>query len=439
MLGCFGEATQALLSTEIGRHKLDLAYRSRSLWADWLDALGDDSGTRPDDILTADGTVVMLNTVGLPGVDDVNYDAVLRSLDAYAEPYETLVAGAIDWLDPDPLSRPLRAVRIPGERAVDSGALLDALHRAFLHLGGVEVTDQAVRLDRAGPRVRGVSTSTGERLTAPRVVLAAGARTQDLLDTVPDVAARIPRMVSGVGISAVLHDEGLPAPTEVLRTPNRAFACGLHLVPRRPGEVYVGATNIIEPTPADTPVVREVLFLLTCATRQLRKDLWKAGLHRIQVGNRPVAVDGYPLLGETDLAGLWLMTGTYRDGLHLSPLLAREFAAQLAGRPAEVDLDPFRPVRAPLQPTGRDEIVEMAVTHMLATGFEYDWHIPVEWPHMISNHLRLAFARFADDLDEQYTPPPEILAKARVSPPLVKLLRDFYEASRAAAVLEPAR
>jgi glycine oxidase len=51
---------------------------------------------------------------------------------------------------------------------------------------------------------------------------------------------------------------------------------------------------------------------------------------------------------------------------------------------------------------------------------------------MITNQLQLAFSTFADDLDEEYTPPPEILAKARVSPPLVQALREYYAAARTA-------
>lgn len=431
MLGCFGEATDTMLRSAPGRHKHALAYRARDRWHDWLAELAEDSGTAPEQVLTADGTVVLLNSVGSPGVDDVNYAAVLAMLAEYEEPHEILDPAAIDWLDPDPLSRPMQAVLIPGEHAVDSGVLLTALSQAYQHAGGVEVADEVIRIDRTGPTLDGVTLVSGTRLASSRVVLATGARTQELLDTVPDVAERVPNMLSGLGLAALLRTAPGPAPRQVLRTPNRAFACGLHLVPRREGEVYVGATNNVEPAPSDSAVIREVLFLLNCATRQLRRDLWKAGLHRTLVGNRPVPADGYPLLGETDLAGLWLMTGTYRDGLHMSPLLAAELATRIMGGTGELDLDEFRPVRAPLQPEGREAIIETAVVHIMAAGFEYDWHVPVEWPDWVAGHLRPAITKFADELDDEYTPPAEILARARTTPALAKTLRDYYAASRA--------
>jgi glycine/D-amino acid oxidase-like deaminating enzyme len=106
---------------------------------------------------------------------------------------------------------------------------------------------------------------------------------------------------TAAGLPAALVDTvDRTAPRSVLRTPNRAFACGLHVVPRGDGQVYVGATNVISPDPRQTALVSDVLFLLECGVRQVRRNLGRSGLRRIQVGNRPVALDGMPLLGETD-------------------------------------------------------------------------------------------------------------------------------------------
>lgn len=432
MIGTFGEVTTTLLKSEYGRTKLDWAYQASKLWPEWLAGLAPDGDGDGSDLLTADGTVVLLNTVGLPEIDTQNYKAIRTALVEYGEKYEDVDPEDVEWLDAEPTARPLQAMFLPNEHAVNSHELLVRLERAFLAAGGTLIAEQATRVDQGGGRVRGVELESGTVLSAGQVVLAAGAATQTVLDTVPELAARIPRLISGYGVSALVDTEDGTSPRSVLRTPNRAFACGLHVVPRGSGQVYVGATNIISPEPRETALISDVLFLLNCGNRQIRRNLGESGLRKIQVGNRPVALDGMPLLGETGLDGLWMMTGTYRDGLTLTPLLAREMTAALLGEETSIDLGLFGPVRAPIQPFSRAEIVETTVTHMLATGYESDWTVPVEWPFTIEHYLRVAYTRIADEFDPAFTPPPELLASSRIHPSLAQALRDYYAASHAA-------
>ncbi|MBM7776050.1 glycine/D-amino acid oxidase-like deaminating enzyme [Actinokineospora baliensis] len=425
MLGAIGEVTDVLLSSEHGRSKLELGIRALGTWDDWLAGLAEDTGAE-DDVLAADGTVVLLNGVGVASIDDANFAAIRRAAAEYDQPCHDIDVTEVEWINPDNAGRPFRAVHLPDEHAVDSHRLLQRLERAFTARGGVLAGESAASLEYTGGAVTGVVLTSGTRIEAGQVVLAAGTRTQDILDTAGGAAGRIPRLVAGFGVSALLDTDGADGPRSVLRTPNRAFACGLHLVPRSGGQVYVGATNIISPTVVDKPVVRDLHFLLDCATRQLHRDLWTSGIRAAQVGNRPVSLDGFPLIGPTELDGLWLLTGTYRDGLHLSPLLAQEVAALITGGGTGVDLTGFHPVRQAIQPHPRHEVISTAVAHLLATGYEYDWHLPVDWPRTIEHSLRIEFARFADEIHPGKVPPAEILAAARYSPVLVKMLRELY-------------
>jgi glycine/D-amino acid oxidase-like deaminating enzyme len=424
MNGCFGEVTASLLSSEDGRAKLDLDVRATALWDEWLDSLSADGDAA---IRTAKSTIVMLNTVGVPDVDTANYTAIRQALVEYGEHFEDIDPADIDWLDPEPTSRPLRAMYLPGEGAVDAAALLARLEAAFERGAGTLVGELATAVRHSRDGVQGVVLASGRRLSAPIVVLAAGARSHELLGCVPEAARRIPPMVSGYGVSALVDTEDGSIPTSVIRTPNRAFACGLHVVPRTAGTVYVGATNIVSEQPRTTALLCDVQFLLGCTDRQVRRDLSEGGLRRLQVGNRPVPLDGFPLLGEA-APGLWMMTGTYRDGLHQSPLLAREMARRVLGEEPELDLERFSPIRVPIQPMTRAEVVAATVTHMLATGYEYDWSLPIEWPLRMERHLRRWYTQVAEELDPEYTPPPELLAA--MTPGLERALRGYYAASR---------
>ncbi|MFJ4189307.1 NAD(P)/FAD-dependent oxidoreductase [Kitasatospora sp. NPDC089509] len=429
MNGCFGEVTAATLDNPYGLAKLELDVAATRRWDDWLAALEEDTGV--GGIRCASGTVVIHNSIGMAEIDDAGMTAIRTALETYGEPFEAVdPAEAVPWLDPQPTARPLAALFIPGEHGVDSGRLLDALHTAVLRHGGTFVPEHAVRLVYGAGAVRGVGLADGTVLAGDRVVLAAGVGSQALLDTAPmEVSAPIPRLISGLGVSVVLSNRpDAPPPDSVVRTPNRSFGCGLHTVPRGPHHVYVGATNTTRPYPSSDPAVRDLTFLLDCAARQLRRDLWHSDITATRVGNRPMTLDGFPLLGETRLAGLWMMTGTFRDGLHTSPLLAAELADWIIdGKPPVPELELFQPTRPPIQTMDRRDTVRYATVHRLAIGHEWNWSLPVEWPVLLDPMYEAQYRAVAEQLHDTVTPPPEVLAYIPAFPELADMLRIYYD------------
>jgi glycine/D-amino acid oxidase-like deaminating enzyme len=176
MLGCFGEVTEALVSSEYGRTKLDLDVQAKKLWPTWSEELAAESGQ--GNVQVANGTTVILNAVGVRGIDDVNYVAIKEELRRYGEPFEDVEPADIEWLDPDPGSRPQSAFHIPGEHAVNAAMLLEELAQAYVHAGGTVIAEPAARVEYSHGRVTGVVLASGARLAAGHVVLAAGARSQ---------------------------------------------------------------------------------------------------------------------------------------------------------------------------------------------------------------------------------------------------------------------
>jgi glycine oxidase len=426
MNGCFGEVTPSLLASSFGRLKLDMDHRATALWKDWERALIEESDE--DFIRRTTGTVVILNTIGVPSIDTAGYASIRSALEEYEEPYEDLDPDAIDWMDPVPTSRTLKAMYLPNEHSVDTPSLLRALVTAFTRAKGTLVDAAVTEVLSDGTRATGVRLSTGETLSAETVVLAAGASSHTLLGVLPDdVRAKIPAVVSGAGVSLLVNVEGGEVPDSVIRTPNRAFACGLHVVPRADGRIYLGATNEIVPEPVDRAAIGEINLLLM-GIRQLRADLVNGTIEQIQVGNRPVPLDGFPLLGEAGLPGLWMMTGTYRDGLHQSPLLAAEMAARILGEARDERLDVFTPVRPPLQGMSRAQCLDTAVQHTMAVGYEHDWKMPEDLPPIIEEQFRKSFAQTLEDIDPEFTPPPEMLFF--VDDEILDALRTYYAAHR---------
>ena len=315
MLGCFAEVTAAHLASPAGRAKIALAVEATARWAPWLASLGM--------TLPASGTSV------------VDSDEALAPIEEAARMHHArFERGGVPSA---------RRLHLPDERWVDAPLLLARLDEAFVRAGGVVVDDEVTRVD-ADERVGGVTLASGSVLASPRVLLAAGAKTQPLLDAFPALARRIPRITAGFGEAVVVETRGVF--DGVLRTANRPDGSSLHLVPRGPHTVYVGATNVALASPrAAADGDDETDALLRRFAACFADVLEVARVVARYAGNRPMSADGTPVAGATSLDGLFVLTGTQRDGLHLSPLLAEAIAATMLGAEPDARLRPFAPER----------------------------------------------------------------------------------------------
>ncbi|GAB3838648.1 hypothetical protein GCM10028799_79570 [Kribbella italica] len=373
MVQTFGEVTARQLSSEHGRETLAWTFEASAYWDEWLASLEPET-----DLLTGDGTLVILNAIGLPGVDTANFAAIRSALDEYDEPSEDVDPDEMDWLDPEPTSRPLKALFLPNERAVNARELQDRLEQVFRAAGGDRFAEPVAGLVRSN-RAEGVELASGTTLRAKAVVLADGAESPVLFAGVPE-AAESPRLISTGVVSALVDTDDGSVPPYVIRTPQRAFAAATFALPHRSGQVQLGGTEIVATEARDAAPVGDVLHLLNAAARQIRRDLGESSIRELQLGNNPTAIDGQPLAGETALPGLWLLAD---PNLTRAPQLAHELANVLVGDQPRMSIAPFSPVRTPLPTFTRAESVAATVTHLLASGYESNWSTPVEWPALL--------------------------------------------------------
>lgn len=428
MNGCFGEVTRGLLASDHGRLKLAMDIQAKGLWADWCERLARASGN-PAGLLSACGTQVILNSAGMAEIDSVNFGAIEQALRDYQTFYTPVLPGELDWIKANDLVRPMQALLIPDENAIDAHLLLEKLDAALLGCGGEIIDSNARAVLSEGWSTTGVALHDGRHLPGRHVVVAAGVHSLELFDGLEEIRRHIPPLFAGYGVSILLRlPAGRKVPQTVIRTPNRAFACGLHCVPRGDDLLYIGATNILAEQPRSHAQVSDVQFLLDCAVDQLNLDLHDAAILDIQVGNRPVSADGFPLIGACDYDGLWLVTGTYRDGLHQSPLLATWIADRIEGLDNSLDLSRFTPIREPLAGLPRDETVAETVRQMFATGYEYRWNIKPYWMPLLDQGMSENYTRLITSLHPRFTPPPELVAFSWLYHSMYQRLAAYYEA-----------
>jgi glycine/D-amino acid oxidase-like deaminating enzyme len=373
MLNSLAELSEGSRASSAGRARVAVGRLAAKRWPGYLERLGAALREEPPPIRP--GTTLILNTQS-GGGDEANFETVRGALIELDEPHHEIAPATISGLDPAPDQRPLRALHIPGEGSVDSRAVLAALDAAGRGTGRATVRDAWAQgfVRDAGGRVTGVRLRGGTTIQAGDTVLAAGAGSQRLLDGL-DEADRIPWLLAGRGVAAVLRPRAA-ALSHVVRTPVRSGGCGLHLVPLAGGDLYLGATNEVALAPRRHAGAGAVQGLLTAALGQLGASLYEAEIVEWRVGNRPITLDGFPLVGPTDVPGLWLLGGTYRDGFHCAPVLAEHLARRLLGLPAS-EVDPrFAPARPLLEARSPEASVEEYARHAASGAIEHGARLP---------------------------------------------------------------
>jgi glycine oxidase len=224
---------------------------------------------------------------------------------------------------------------LPAESSVEPRALTVTVLAAAASAGvelcpGVEVT--SLVLD--GKKCVGVKTSSGEIFYASHVVLAAGCWSSQI----PEAAPYAPTLPVRGQIAALRHS-GTPI-RHVLRSEHG------YLVPRgveSPQTVVVGST--IENTGFEKRITSGGIQKILSAANELVPELEKAEIIETWCGLRPGSPDQLPILGPTDLDGLVIATGHYRNGILLAPVTAKLIGEWIAERKTSFDLEPFSPLR----------------------------------------------------------------------------------------------
>jgi glycine oxidase len=226
------------------------------------------------------------------------------------------------------------AALLPNECAIDNRALTDAVLAGAIARGaevraGVEVESLLV----SGARVEGVIAG-GRRFSAAHVVLAAGAFSSRL-----DVARRYAPTVPMRGQMIALRSSAPPI-QRVLRSVRG------YIVPRddaRPQRLVAGST--LENVGYEKRVTPEGIARILEAAKELVPALESAEIVETWSGLRPDTPDHLPILGPTDLVGLTIATGHYRNGILLAPITAKLIAEWITDRRTSFDWEIFSPLR----------------------------------------------------------------------------------------------
>ena len=247
-------------------------------------------------------------------------------------PTEEISLAEAHAIEPALSAEALAVARVEREARLDTRKLLAAVFRAAAQ-AGVELREReavkGVRVERS--HCEGVTTSAGE-VRAKNTVICAGSFASQLADV-----ARYAPTEPVRGQMAALH----PA-TPVVRYVLRSH-CG-YIVPREDGRLICGSTA--ERVGYEKRVTPEGIEKILASARELAPALADAPVVETWCGLRPDTPDHLPCIGPTDVAGLFIAAGHYRNGVLLTPITVktvREFV--LEGRTTLPEAEKYSPMR----------------------------------------------------------------------------------------------
>ena len=226
----------------------------------------------------------------------------------------------------------LGALSVSEDAQVEPKKLLSAIALAAERDGVTFRSGSTVRsVSIEGGRVRGVELSD-QAIEADRLVVAAGSWTT-LIPGLPFDSETI-----------------FPVRGQMIATETRppifrrvVFGAGGYVVTRPDGRVLCGSTT------ERVGFQRGITFggmadVIGKATR-IAPELRTASMQEHWSSFRPGTPDGLPLVGETQVDGLFVASGHYRNGILLAPLTAQLIAEAMAGKPVSREAEALSPRR----------------------------------------------------------------------------------------------
>eukprot|EP01129_Flabellula_baltica_P013095 TRINITY_DN6026_c0_g2_i1.p1 TRINITY_DN6026_c0_g2~~TRINITY_DN6026_c0_g2_i1.p1 ORF type:complete len:481 (+),score=83.62 TRINITY_DN6026_c0_g2_i1:84-1526(+) len=401
MLNLFAELHEDELSSPFSRTKFEMGLLAKSMWSDWVNYLN--SVSQVPDININYGTYVISNSAGIPEIEDKTFSYIIKVMDEYDCPYELVDTSEenIRGYQPRHYARALKSFLIKDEGFIEPNSVFLAFDDILQNSAQATVVDNnVVHISVLEDGTFRLVTDEGNTYLAKKVVIAAGSFSQHLIDQL-DISNNIPKLFygTGVGLHVRLSRENhkkFILPDKVIRTTARGFACGINLVPWDKERCYIGATSMVLEFGDNEPQIDSVYTLLTSAMEELNQELTGASFKTV-LGHRPTTADLFPILGSVSIDGLFIASGTKREGFFLSPLISDSISEEILGRPALTPPE-FKPERELIFDLKREEAI-----HKIALNYvSYYVQHGLKSPFISGNFLKEQYESFKEKTKTEF-------------------------------------
>ncbi|TYP93904.1 glycine oxidase [Fodinibius salinus] len=223
---------------------------------------------------------------------------------------------------------------LPDDAQIDNRKLLKAMENAFEKLGGTvrehtKVEEVEIKRETAMNVI-----AEEEEHAVDQVVVAAGCWSQQLAG-IP--GQQLPPIRPEKGQILTLEQTDDCPLKGIIRSPR------MYLVPKEDGTIRLGATA--EEKGFDKRPTAGAQKELLEHGWEMVPAIYELPLVETVAGLRPAGKDHRPIIGESDISGLYYATGHYRHGIMLMPLTVYALVNEILDEEVSDWLAPFRPQR----------------------------------------------------------------------------------------------
>jgi glycine oxidase len=414
MLNSFAEVESDTFDHDVDLARFEMSYEATRMWPKFerelIDFAGDTlpsgcascQGYAKEGGCAQEGTYVINNTAA-DDLDDVNFNAILDALVEFNEPHQLISPTDIPGYKPTQRARATRAVLIHNEGWYNPRLFVQKLENLLRASPKVSFIDnRVIKLHELEGSLGSIELDSGVNLSADNFILATGSGLSSIVNA-SNLSINVQSIFHGIGVSLEVRLEAEHQQPNCIRTPNRGLACGIYSVPYfwEPKEsrksILLGATNFISPELKTNARISNIETIIRAASSQINTNFYKAELVRTNVGSRPVSSDTYPLIGKTEIKNLYIVSGTKRDGFHLSPLISQLIVDQIYGKPTNPRYKYFSPDRQLIRNTSREDAIRKAVRHLISAAYQHDFNPSGEkLTHILIESYRADLERLHD-------------------------------------------
>ena len=262
---------------------------------------------------------------------------MVKYLRQFDEPVRLIKKARLAEFEPEANENARLGLLSPRDGQVDNRAFAAALCTAFAKAGGeliqnTEVDDVIV----VGGRAVGVLIGE-ETVSADHVILCAGSWSSN---SFPSLEGRVPTVHPVKGQMIAFQSEPQRLKHIVW---SQSKEDSVYIVPRADGRIIIGATS--EEAGFDQSVDTATLEAQKAKAAKVLPFLGDLEIIDSWAGLRPASADGLPIIGPSEIAGLSLATGHYRNGILLAPITADFIADFVQSDEVPATLIPFSPSR----------------------------------------------------------------------------------------------
>ena len=231
------------------------------------------------------------------------------------------------------------ALWLPDEATIEPRLLFNALLEAAI-LEGVAIRSNSsvTSLLFDGTACIGI-VADSQRIYANTVVVAAGC----FCEQIADASSATGQVLARYAPTHPVRGQLLSLRPSAVKIGRSMRSRNGYLVPRADGRIVAGST--LENAGFEKQVTAEGIREILDGAAEIIPELSQAEILESWSGLRPGTPDGLPILGPTDISGLLVATGHYRNGILLAPVTAKLVREWITTGKTSLDVEAFSPLR----------------------------------------------------------------------------------------------